>query len=110
MTRDLARIDRMAHLMDAQFHIPLTGVRLGLDGIVGIVPVVGDLLAFAPSAWIIGKGWQHGARRRVLLRMAANSGIDLVIGMVPLVGDLFDIGYKANLKNARLLRRELERR
>lgn len=109
LARDLARIDRMAHLMDAQFKLPLIPARFGLDGVIGLVPGVGDVLMLAPSAWIIAKGWQHGARRRVLLRMTANSGIDLVIGIIPLIGDLFDIGYKANLKNARLLRQELER-
>ncbi len=109
LDRDLARIDRIAHLMDAQFKVPLFPARFGIDSVIGLVPVIGDLLMVAPSAWIVAKGWQHGARRRVLLRMTANSGIDLVIGAIPLVGDLFDAGYKANLKNARLLRRELER-
>ncbi len=109
LARDLAHVDRMAHLLDARFRLPLIPVRFGIDSIIGLVPGVGDVLTIAPSAWIIAKGWQHGARKRVLLRMSANSGIDLVIGIIPLVGDLFDIGYKANLKNARLLRQELER-
>lgn len=109
LARDLAQVDRMAHLLDARFKLPLIPIRFGIDSIVGLVPGIGDALTFAPSAWIIAKGWQHGARKRVLLRMSANSGIDLVIGSIPLIGDLFDIGYKANLKNARLLRQELER-
>ncbi len=109
LTQDLARIDRLANLMDAQFKLPLIPARFGIDNIIGLVPGIGDVLAVAPSAWIIAKGWQHGARRRVLLRMTANSGIDLIFGAIPLIGDLFDVGYKANLKNARLLRQELER-
>lgn len=103
------RIDAMARLMDSQVRLPLVGVRIGLDGVLGLVPGIGDLLVSAPAAWMLVKAWQHGARKRVLLRMLANSGIDLMIGAVPLVGDLFDIGFKANLKNAHLLRRELKR-
>ncbi|WP_255006735.1 DUF4112 domain-containing protein [Roseovarius sp. M141] len=109
LERDLARIDSVARLMDAHFKLPLVPVRFGIDSVVGLVPGVGDLLMLVPAIWIIAKGWRHGARRRVLLRMTANSGVDLVVGSIPLIGDLFDAGYKANLKNARLLRRELER-
>ena len=105
--RDLRRIDNVAGLMDAQFRIPLTGLRIGLDGLIGLVPGIGDAVVFIPSAWMIERGWHHGARKRTLARMALNSGIDLVIGAIPLVGDLFDIGWKANLRNAALLRRDL---
>ena len=110
VARDLDRIDRMARLMDAQFKLPLIRTRIGLDGLVGLVPGIGDLVVFVPSAWMIAKGWQHGARKRTIVRMMANSGTDLILGAVPLVGDLFDIGFKANLRNARLLRRDLESR
>ncbi|WP_246040555.1 DUF4112 domain-containing protein [Roseovarius arcticus] len=107
ISQDLDRIDRMAQLMDAQFRLPVVGTRIGLDGIVGLVPGIGDLLMFGPAVWMITKGWQHGARKRTILRMMANSGTDFVLGAVPLVGDLFDIGFKANIRNARLLRRDL---
>lgn len=109
LERDLRRIDTMARLMDAQFRLPIIGIRVGLDGIVGLVPGVGDVLMTGPSAWMIAKGWQHGARRRTILRMAANSSIDFLIGSIPLIGDIFDVAFKANLKNARLLRQEFER-
>jgi hypothetical protein len=108
--RDLARIDSVARLMDAQFRLPVIGTRIGLDGLVGLVPGVGDAVVFLPSVWMIQRGWHHGARRRTLARMMGNSGIDLLIGAIPLVGDLFDIGYKANLRNAALLRRDLTER
>lgn len=108
LAQDLERIDRIARLMDAQFRLPLIRTRIGLDGLIGLVPGIGDLVVFAPSAWMIAKGWQYGASKRTILRMVANSGTDLVIGAVPLVGDLFDIGFKANLRNARLLRLDLE--
>jgi len=97
----------MAQLMDAQFRLPLIGTRIGLDGLIGLVPGIGDV--FAPSAWMIAKGWQHGAHKRTIIRMISNSGTDLILGTVPLVGNPFDIGFKANLRNARLLRRDLDR-
>ncbi|MFD0859606.1 DUF4112 domain-containing protein [Roseovarius aquimarinus] len=106
LARDLDRIDRVARLMDAQFTLPLIRVPIGLDGLIGLIPGIGDAVVFLPSAWMLERGWHHGARKRVLLRMATNSGIDFVVGAIPLVGDLFDIGYKANLKNAALLRAE----
>lgn len=108
LRRDLDRIDRIARLMDAKFGLPFTRIRFGLDALVGLVPGIGDVLASAPTFWMIHRGYRHGARRRVLLRMGANSAIDMVLGSVPLIGDLFDVGYKANIRNARLLRRELE--
>ena len=107
LARDLDRIDQIAALMDAKFRLPIVGFPIGLDGLLGLVPGVGDIVTFGPSAWMIAKGWQHGARKRTIMRMIANSGTDLILGAVPLVGDLFDIGFKANLRNARLLRRDL---
>ena len=110
ITRDLERIDRVARLMDAQFRLPLVNFPIGLDGLVGLIPGIGDAIVLAPSAWMIQRGWHHGARKRTLTRMALNSGIDFVIGAIPLVGDIFDIGYKANLKNAALLRADLSQK
>lgn len=107
--RELARLDRLAHLLDARFRLPGTGIRFGLDGLLGLIPGVGDVATTAPSAWMIVRGWQLGARRRVLVRMAGNTAIDFVVGSIPLVGDLFDVGFKANLRNAALLRGELLR-
>jgi hypothetical protein len=105
---ELARIDRLADLLDSRFRIPGTGIRFGLDGLLGLVPGIGDTLVLLPSAWLVWRGWHLGVPRRDLARMAANTGTDYVIGLVPIVGDLFDIAFKANLRNARLLRRALE--
>jgi len=107
--REIARIDRLAHLLDNRFRLPGTRIRFGLDSIVGLIPGVGDIATSGPSVWMIMRGWQLGARRRVLIRMTGNSAIDFVVGSIPLVGDLFDVGFKANLRNAALLRRELTR-
>lgn len=103
---ELARLARLAHTLDARFRIPLTSFRVGIDGLIGLIPVIGDTLAALPSAYMIMRGHQLGARKSTLGRMAVNTGIDYVIGSVPLVGDLFDIGFKGNLRNIDLLRAE----
>lgn len=107
---DLARIDRIATMLDSRFRIPGTGIRFGWDGILGLIPGVGDIVAFAPAAYLVFEGWRMGVRRRALARMALNSGLDFVIGGVPILGDVFDVAFKANNRNAAILRREVERR
>ncbi|PRY93740.1 uncharacterized protein DUF4112 [Hasllibacter halocynthiae] len=104
---ELDRIDRFADLMDSRFSI--FGVRFGLEGIVGLVPGLGDLATLGPSAWLVWEGWRMGASRRTLGRMAGNVGLDFLVGAVPLAGDVFDVLFKANRRNARLLREDIER-
>ena len=105
--RELARLNRLARLLDARFRLPLTSIRVGADGLVGLIPGIGDTLVALPSAYMILRGWQLGARRRTLAKMTLNTGIDYAIGAVPLVGDIFDIGFKGNLRNIRLLEADL---
>src|SRR6056297_1537178 len=107
--QEIERIDRLAKLLDARFRVPGTPIRFGLDSIVGLIPGVGDLAMAAPSAWMIWRGWQLGVRRRGLVRMGVNTGVDLAVGSIPILGDLFDLGFKANLRNAGILRSELGR-
>jgi hypothetical protein len=104
--RELKRLERLARLLDSQLRVPGTQVRIGLDGLIGLIPGIGDALAALPSAYMIVRGHQLGARARTLGRMAANTGIDYAVGSIPLVGDLFDIGFKGNLRNIDLLRAE----
>jgi len=107
VAEEVARLDRLAHTLDARYRIPFTSFRIGVDGLVGLIPGVGDTLAALPSAYLITRGWHLGARKRTLSRMCANTGIDWAIGAVPLVGDLFDIGFKGNLRNVGLLKSDL---
>lgn len=107
---DLERLDRFANLLDARFRLPGTNWRFGLDTIIGLVPGAGDLVTVGPQAWLIWQGYQMGASRATLLRMAANAGIDLTLGSVPIVGDIFDMVFKANMRNVRLLRQEIAAR
>lgn len=103
------RLDRIARRMDSAFRIPGTKIRIGADGILGLVPGIGDGLALAPAAYIIWESHRIGAPPELLARMAVNVGVDALVGTVPLIGDIFDIGWKANLRNADLLRRHFER-
>jgi hypothetical protein len=90
-------------LLDEQFRIPGTTYRVGLDGLLGLIPGVGDAAGALLSAYILSEVIRLGAPRTVLLRMVANIGIDMVVGAIPIVGDIFDIAWKANKKNAALL-------
>lgn len=102
-TRTLDEIYLLGRLLDDQFRIPGTRFRFGLDGIIGLVPGVGDVLSLAVSAYIIGRASQLGLPRHVLGRMVWNTGVDFLVGAIPLFGDVFDFAHKANLKNIRLL-------
>ena len=83
--------------------------RVGVDGLVGLIPGIGDALGGAFSALLIAEAARGGARKRVLAKMAANAGIDATLGSIPLAGDLFDFAFKANRRNARLAVEELRR-
>ncbi len=86
-----------------------TRFRFGLDALLGVVPVVGDLLAAAMGAWIIWEARNLGMPRWQLLRMSANVGIDTAIGAIPLIGDAFDLIFRSNTKNLRIIRKHLDR-
>lgn len=103
----LAVAQGLAQLMDAAFKIPGTKIRLGVDGILGLLPVVGDLIGSAIGGYIVLIASHLGVPRAVIWRMVWNLGVDAVIGFIPLVGDLLDISWKANLKNVTLLEQAL---
>lgn len=104
----LHRIERFSRLMDSAIRIPFTRVNIGLDGLLGFIPVVGDVTGLLLSGYVLVESQRAGASRRVQAHMVKNILLDAVVGSVPVVGDVFDVMYKANMRNARLLRRELE--
>ncbi|WP_424933201.1 DUF4112 domain-containing protein [Amaricoccus macauensis] len=104
---EIEQLERMAKLLDARFVIPFTGIRFGLDGLLGLVPVVGDTAALAPSLYVVYRAHRLGVRRSVLLRMMGNTAADYAIGIVPVFGDILDVAFKANRRNVALLREEL---
>jgi Domain of unknown function (DUF4112) len=105
----VARIDALATLLDTALVIPGTGVRFGLDALIGLFPGVGDLITTALSLFIVHEAYQLGAPGHVIVRMLGNVAVDGVFGAVPLVGDAFDVLWRANRRNMRLLREWLER-
>jgi hypothetical protein len=107
--RRAERIERFANRLDRSFSVPGTRFRVGYDGLIGLVPGIGDTIGFGLSAWLIGEAAQAGCRKRVLAKMLGNAAVDSVLGAVPLVGDLFDLGFKANVRNARFAANELRR-
>lgn len=108
--RPLSNAGRLAWLLDNQFQIPGTSIRVGLDGLLGLVPGIGDTLASCLSLFILSEAIQRKVRRTTIAKMAGNIALDWVIGLVPLLGDVFDIVYKANMRNVALLEADLAAR
>jgi hypothetical protein len=111
LTREqrLARFEMLAKLLDVAFILPGTSIRYGVDGIIRLIPVVGDLLATAFSLWLVREARALGAPWHVTARMLGNVAVDGVVGIVPFAGDAFDVLFRANMRNVRLLRRWLEK-
>jgi uncharacterized protein DUF4112 len=111
LTREqrLARLETLAKLLDIAFLLPGTKVRYGVDGIIRLIPLVGDLVATAFSLWLVSEARALGAPWHVTARMLGNVAVDGIVGMVPLAGDAFDVLFRANMRNVRLLRRWLDR-
>ena len=97
------RLRALAWLLDSSIPIPGTRLTVGLDALIGLFPVLGDLVGVLLSSYILGEAARLGAPKSVLLRMAANVGVEGVVGIVPFAGDVFDAAFKANQRNVRLL-------
>jgi uncharacterized protein DUF4112 len=111
LTREqrLARLDSLAQLLDVAFVLPGTNIRYGIDGLIGLIPVLGDLITTAISLWLVNEARALGAPWHVTARMLGNVALDGAVGMVPLFGDAFDVMFRANVRNMRLLRRWIDR-
>jgi hypothetical protein len=101
-------LDLLAHILDDWFRVPGTSIRFGLDGIIGLVPGLGDIIGGLASTLIVIAAWVRGVPYITLLRMVVNIGIEVVLGTIPLLGDAFDIAWKANRRNYALIVRHLE--
>ena len=97
------QLERSAVRLDAQYRIPFTRIYIGWDAILGLLPIVGDLISATFSARIIQQAHKLGADAWLIRRMAANVLIDLMFGAVPIIGTFFDVWYRANMRNLRLL-------
>ena len=105
----LVALRKYAVLLDSAFEVPGTKMRFGLDPLVGLIPGVGDLVTGFFSVMILLHSLRLKIPKVVVARMLVNTGLDLAAGAIPILGDLFDAGYKANLKNLRLLERHARR-
>lgn len=103
----LHRIRRASKMMDSHFRIPGTGIKFGMDSLVGLIPGIGDVATAVVPIWIIYEAHRAGVSRWTMARMVGNVVVDTVGGLVPVLGDVFDVYWKANLKNLRLLEKEL---
>jgi hypothetical protein len=99
----VTRLRTLSHYLDSAVRVPGTEYRVGLDPLVGLLPVVGDAPAAAASAYIVAEAAGLGVPRSTLARMVVNLVVDAVFGSIPVVGDLFDAAWKANQRNVRLL-------
>jgi hypothetical protein len=104
---DDEHLDLLSHLLDDFLRVPGTPIRFGLDGIVGFIPGIGDVLGGIASSIIIIAAWTRGVPAITVARMVLNVAIETVGGSVPVIGNLFDIGWKANRRNYKLLKASL---
>jgi len=102
----LERIRVLSRLLDSAFPLP-GGYRIGLDGIIGLIPGFGDIVGSIASSYIIVESARLGASTATLLRMAVNVLVESLVGLIPFFGDLFDIVWKANEKNMALMDKQL---
>jgi hypothetical protein len=99
----IARIDALATLLDTAVSLPGTNVRFGLDALLGLVPGIGDVITTAMALYIVHEARQLGAPGLVVARMLANVALDGLVGAVPVLGDAFDVMWRSNRRNMRLL-------
>ncbi|MGI8526165.1 MAG: DUF4112 domain-containing protein [Pseudolabrys sp.] len=105
----LARIDALARLFDTAFVVPGTNIRFGVEAIMRLVPGIGDAAASALSCWLLYEAHRLEVPPLVFGRMVANVAIEGVVGAIPLLGDAFDVGFRANRRNVKILRDYFER-
>ena len=106
----LADLDLLAKLLDARWKVPGTSIRFGVDALIGLVPVFGDVATGIASIYIVMRARELGAANGLVARMVGNVALDTVVGSIPIIGSIFDVYFKANQRNLRLLRRHIERR
>lgn len=104
MNPALRTVEQISRLLDSKFVVPGTQIRFGLDPIFSLFPVIGDFMTYLISAALIYTMYTNGASRKVVIKMMLNSTFDAVLGAIPLVGTVFDVFYRSNEKNVRLLK------
>ncbi len=103
------RIEGLERLLEGMFDVPVLGRKVGLDALLGLVPVAGDVIAAALGLYLVWEARNLGMPRWQLWRMAGNVGVDTLIGAVPVAGDLFDFLYRSNTRNLKIVRKHLDK-
>jgi Domain of unknown function (DUF4112) len=103
------RVEALELFLERAFVIPGTKIPFGLDSVIGLVPVLGDLITAVMGAYMVWEARNLGMSKWALTRMAANVGIDTAIGAIPLLGDLFDFVWRSNSKNLRIIKKHLDK-
>ena len=106
--KEFPAIERLADFLDTRYRIPGTNIRFGADFIIGLVPYAGDVVAFGISSVLVLAMARQGVSGIVLAKMIGNILLDASVGTIPILGDLFDLGYKANRRNLKLLQEHYE--
>jgi hypothetical protein len=111
LTREqrFARLEALAKLLDVAFILPGTNIRYGIDGLIGLIPVVGDVITTAISLWLVREARSLGAPWHITARMLGNVALDGAVGLIPVAGDAFDVMFRANIRNMKLLRGWMEK-
>ena len=104
-----ARVETMEVLLERSFRIPGINVPVGLDALIGLVPVIGDIVTTAMGAYIVWEARNLGLSKWHLTRMGANVAFDTLLGFVPLVGDAADFVFRSNTRNLRIIKRHLDK-
>jgi hypothetical protein len=105
----VARLDALAKLFDTAFILPSTNIRFGVEAVMRLVPGIGDAAASALSCYLLYEAHRLEVPSPVFARMVANVAIEGVVGAVPFIGDLFDVGFRANRRNVKILQEHFER-
>ena len=104
------RVEALENLLEGLFEVPGLGRRkIGLDALVGLIPVIGDAVTAALGLYLVWEARNIGMPRWQLWRMAGNVGIDSLVGAVPIAGDLFDFAFRSNTRNLKIIRKHLDK-
>ena len=105
----IARLERFSKLTDSSIGIPFTKFNIGLEAVIGLIPVIGDAAGLILSSYVLIEAQRLGVSKRIKTKMIINMRIDFVGGLVPFFGDIFDAFFKANTRNTQLLKKHLNK-
>ena len=103
----IARLERFSKLTDSSIGIPFTKFNIGLEAVIGLIPVIGDAAGLILSSYVLIEAQRLGVSKRIKTKMFINMLIDFVGGLVPFFGDIFDAFFKANTRNTHLLKKHI---